>query len=370
MNAQVDLIANGQAQGDVAAYMAGNGRLDPGSMRPIVGKKGEMFMSIYRGHGDANDIKNYINYPVNNATLRRDEWKKLDDAIMKINEYRLGGIQDLIAKGLTYTLGNAMGTTVLEWHDVGDALTADITMDGVTRAQNDRPKYQHNYLPIPIIHADYEINSRALATSRNMGNGLDTTLAERAARRVAEKLENMLFTDTTYSYGTLDERSRNSIYSYVNFPDRNLYTLSHPWDGSGATGATILADVLGMKQTSINNYFYGPWQLYIPTGYETVLDEDYYGTNPDSNPNVTIRDRILKIDGISGIKVNDTLAADNVVMVQMTTDVVRLVRGMGLQNVEWTTEGKFIHKYKVITIQVPQIRSDQNGKTGIVHASV
>jgi hypothetical protein len=53
----------------------------------------------------------------------------------------------------------------------------------------------------------------------------------------------------------------------------------------------------------------------------------------------------------------------------MTSDVVRIVQGMALQNVEWATEGGMISKFKVMTIQVPQIRSDQNGKTGIVHLS-
>ena len=120
-----------------------------------------------------------------------------------------------------------------------------------------------------------------------------------------------------------------------------------------------------MKQVSTNNFHYGPWQLYIPTGYETRLDNDYDTTTPGT----TIRERIMKIDGIKGIKVIDTLTADNVLLVQMTSDVVRLVRGMGIQNVEWQTEGKFITNYKVMTIQVPQIRSDQNGKSGIVHMS-
>ena len=53
----------------------------------------------------------------------------------------------------------------------------------------------------------------------------------------------------------------------------------------------------------------------------------------------------------------------------MTPDVVRLVQGMGLQNIQWQTEGNFVNKFKVMTIQVPQIRSDRNGKTGIVHLS-
>ena len=374
MNTQeVDIIRNGQGSGEVANYMLAGGRnSDTGFMRPWLNPKdGKTYVSVYTG-GDVNDRKSYkkilgTNAGIHtNATLRRDEWKQLDAAVMGIAEYRLGGINDLTSRGLVYSLGNGMGSTVLEWHDVGDALTAEMTMDGVTRAQNDRPKFQHNYLPLPITHVDYEINSRSLETSRNMGNGIDVTLAERAARRVSEHLENMLFTDTTYGYGETDSRTRNSIYSYVNFPDRNQLALSSnggSWTATAATGATIVASVLAMKQTSINNYFYGPWQLYIPTAYETVLDEDYDTVTPGT----TIRERIMKIDGINGIKVIDTLAADNVLAVQMTSDVVRLVRGLGMQNVEWQTEGRFITKYKVLTLQVPQIRSDQNGKTGIVH---
>jgi len=357
----IDAIASGRAYGEVAAMMAGAGKLDPGSMRPWIGTDGKAYMTVYKG-GNPEKPENYKAIQVNAATLRRDEWKQLDDAVLKVSETRLNGIQDLISNGLTYNLGNAMGTTVLEWHDISDAMEADLTMDGVTRSKGDRPVYQTNYLPIPIIHVDYEINARVLEASRKLGNPLDTTSAERASRKVAEKLENMLFTNTTYSWGTKDDRSRNTIYSYLNHPDINTVTLSAHWDASGKTGAQILTDVLNMKQASIDAKHYGPWMLYVPTAYETVLDEDYDTTTPGT----TIRERILKIGGIKGAKVVDTLPADNVLLVQMTSDVVRLIRGLPIQNVEWQTEGKFITKYKVLTIQVPQIRSDQEGNSGIV----
>jgi hypothetical protein len=353
------------AQGEVASAMASQGRLDVGMMRPFIGSDGRCYVTVYRG-GDRTNPASYSTQPIQvNATLRRDEWKQLDEAILKIAEYRLGGVQDLIDAGLTYQLGNALGTTVLEWHDVGDAAEAVVTMDGITRAKGDRPKFQFNYLPIPIIHVDYEINARALAASRSLGNPLDTTMAERAARRINETLEGMLFTDTTYAFGEADSRSRNSIYSYINHPDINEVTLTANWDASGKTGAQIVDDVLAMKQSSIDAYFYGPWKLYIPTAYETVLDKDYDATTPGT----TIRERILKISGITGIKVVDRLPANNVLLVQMTSDVVRLVQGFGLQNVEWGVEGNLLTKYKVMTIQVPQIRSDQNGHTGIVLAA-
>ncbi|HUV81933.1 MAG TPA: major capsid protein [archaeon] len=365
MNTNVDLVRmDGMAsQGEVANQLLVNNKINLGNMRPFIDDDGKSCVTIYKG-GNPKDLANYVTTPLNtNATLRRDEWKQLDDVLLDVSRQRLGGVQDLIDKGLVFNLGNAMGTTVLEWHDVSDAMEADLTMDGITRSRNDRPVYQHNYLPIPIIHVDYEINARVLAASRSLGNALDTTSAERAARRVLDKREAMLFTNITYSFGQTDSRGLNTIYSYINHPDRNPVTLAVQWDAAAITAALIMADVMEMVQTSIDNLHYGPWMLYIPTGYQMAVEADYNAVTPGT----TIRERIMKIEGIKGVKVIDMLPAHNVLLVQMTSDVVRLVNGMGLQNIEWQEEGKFVTKYKVLAIQVPQIRSDQNLKSGVVH---
>ena len=105
--------------------------------------------------------------------------------------------------------------------------------------------------------------------------------------------------------------------------------------------------------------------LYIPTGYQMAIEADYNAVTPGT----TIRERMMNFDALQGIKVVDSLPANNLLLVQMTPDVVRLVRGMGLQNVQWGEEGNFVTKYKVLTIQVPQIRSDQEGRCGVVHMS-
>ena len=372
----VDLVANGKGTGEVASYLSKNGQMDPGMLKPFFDEEtGKAYVSVYKGFGDDQDPKNYFTKHIQmnelqvNGTLRRDEWKRLDEVVIEVAEEQINGVQDLIDNNLTYDLGNGMGTTVLEWHDVQSALTADLTMDGLPRAEGDRPIWQHNYLPIPIIHADYEINTRELSVSRTMGNAIDTTMAERAARAVNVKLEQMLFTDTSYSFGEADSRSRNTIYSYLNFPDRETASLGDNWDDSAATGKVIVDQVIAWKQQMFNIYQRGPFTIYIPLAYETVLDEDYVDTNPDTRTTGTIRERIMKIGGIKAIKVVDTLPADNVLMVQMKRETVRLVRGMGIQNVQWTEEGKFVTKYKVMTIQVPQIRSDAAGQCGVLHIS-
>jgi hypothetical protein len=367
MEANID-FGSDNGQGSVGGFQIVNGKLDPGRMRPYAkldqaGNPLGTYVTCYKGIGSPEDAANYHEqmitnaFHVNDSTLRPTEWRQLDQAIVPEAQTRLGGIADLVANGLVYNLGNAMGTTVLEWHDQSGIMEADVTMDGITRGKNNRPVYGVKYLPIPIIHVDYEIGARALAASRGLGNPLDTTDAAMARRAVDLKLEQMLFSDVSYTYGS------GTISSYVNYTDKDDVILTKHWDASGKTGAEILADVQSMKAAAVASLHFGPFMLYIPTAYEAVLDNDYSsskGTN-------TIRERILQLPSIKGIKTIDTLAADNVLLVQMTSDVVRLVQGMGIQNVQWGVEGNMITKFKVMTIQVPQIRSDHNGKTGIVH---
>lgn len=363
----MDMLANGQQL--VNNILGTNGGLDPGLARPYYAKNKHgiwgKYMTVCVGK-DANGIEVHKSIPITtNATLRRDEWKQLDEAIIDVSRERLGGVADLITNGLVWNLQNAMGTTILEHHTVSDAMEAQITMDGVNRGRNDKPDFHYHYTPVPIISVDYEIDARTLASSRSLGNSIEVIDAQDAARKVDEKLESLLFTNTSYSFGEKGSDGRNSIYSYLSYPDRNKVTLSIPWDHSAITAGAILQDVQDMKAALIAAHQYGPFMIYIPTAYERVLDDDY--TTTVSGTTLTIRERILKLDQIKGIKVIDTLTTDNVLMVQMKTNTVRLVRGMGLTNIQWGVEGNMLTKYKVMTIQVPQIRSDYNGKCGIAH---
>jgi uncharacterized linocin/CFP29 family protein len=356
-NVNVDLMSPDGGQGELAARM-GNGGLNIGQMRPFIDKKGRSCVTVYQG-GDTSNANSWKTLQANaKGTLRRDEWKALDETLLTIKEQRLTGTQHLINSGLTYTLGNAMGTTVLEYHDSGDSLTAELSMDAVSRAENDRQEFSSVYLPIPIIHVDYSINQRGLEASRRLGNPLDVSQAERAGRRVMEKQESMLFADQSYKFGG------GTIYSFLNFPSRIPNTILD-WSDTANTGKDIIDDVLEMKQAAIDKFFYGPYTVFIPTNFETRLDQDYADAKGDN----TIRERILKINNIDDIIVVDELPDSEVVMVQKTTDVVRIVQGLAMQNIQWSSEGGFVNKFKVISIQVPQLRADQNGNTGIVHGT-
>jgi len=351
IKAQLDAYFNGQVFGTLAQRLLQND-MNVNLMRPWIEDE---VGSPYLGRAFVTNAKDKAQ-PVTNATLRKDEWKFYDTAVQLAARQRLVGIADLESRGLVLNLGNGMSKTVLEYEDIKDFLTAHLSMDGLTPGKADRPTYDIKYLPLPIIHADWDINSRVLASSRNGNTPLDTTIAEMAARVVAVQLEDLLFTDTTYTFGA------GTIRSYVNASNRNTGSLSAHWNDSAATGQTILDDVLAMKQESIDAYHFGPWMLYIPTTYETALDDNFTTNYP-----ISVRDRIKQIAGIIDIKIADRLATDTVLLVQMATDTVRLVKGLDIMPVEWQTEGGLALHYKIMTIQVPQVRSDQSGKSGIVH---
>lgn len=366
----VDLMGRGQYQGNFANELAAN-NADVGSLKPFVWN-GRTYIQVYKG-GDKKDPKSYRVTPlqVNTGTLQRDEWKQLDTEVTTTARSVLNGIMDLESNGLTFNLGNPMGTTVLETRDTKDFGSAQMDMDGIYRGNNDRPVYGYNYLPIPIIHCDFEINARELAASRRNGSNLDTTQVEMAAFNVATLLESLLFTNTSYSFGQLDDRGRNSIYSYINHPDRNKYALGTSWtsldfDSQTSTGGEVIVDKVNrMIQTLVDLHLPGPYTMYIPTGYSMIMSNDYNGFKT-----ITIQERLLKLPGLRAIKVVDTLPADNVVLVQMNKRTVRLIKGVPIQTVQWKEEGNFVTKYKVFTINVPQIRSDLNGSCGVLHASV
>ena len=317
------------------------------------------FIQKGKAHGDVASRLMANNFNVNslrtNDVLLYDEWKEIDDAVLLAAQKRLIGIADLQARGLTYNIPNGLSKTVLGYQDASDVEDAQVDMDGINRSQRDRPKYDTNYTPLPITHDNFSFSAREIQVSRNGNMPLDTTMAELAARKVAEKVEEYLFVgSSTYTFGG------GTIYGYMDAPQRNTGSMTVDW--ATATGAQILTDVKAMKQASIDARHYGPWVLYIPTAYETALDDDFKDASDKS-----IRQRVLEVAGVEGIKVADFLTAANVILVQMTSDVVRLIEGLPITTVQWDSEGGMKVNFKVMTIMVPQIRNDQTNKSGICH---
>jgi len=359
--AAIDFILNGQAHGNVAEVLRNVGG-DHNLLRPFCDDAGKnTYVNVHNGQYDAKGGRIYVPKLISNApsTMRKDDWILLDRVLLEAAKPRLQLVAALRSRGLTYNLPNGMAHTVLQYQDVGEISPATLSMDPVRESERDRPEYDIKNLPLPIIHKDFSFGLREIMVSRNGGSPLDTTMVSMSGRVVAELAEKLaLGTYGTYKFGG------GTIYGLVNYPQRLTQELTNP-ESTPWTGKTFIGEVLQMKQKSMDNFYYGPWILFTSPAWDAYLDADYSDAKGDN----TVRERVQRISGIQAVQTLDFLSGYQAILLQLSPEVIREIIGMDITTVQWETHGGFKLNFKVLAMMLPQLRSDQNGHTGIVHGS-
>lgn len=334
-----------------AAGVFGAGPLNIMARRPFIDDDGDSKIIVNQGGGNYGTM--VVNAP---ASLQYQEWLEIDRTVIEVATRRLVGIADLQSRGLTHPLGS-IGVTVSLWDRSSDMTPANADMAGITQGEEDTPAFLTSQVPVPVIHKDFRVNLRRLEASRRMGESIDVTSSNIAARLVAEKSELMLFS------GVPIVVEGGTIYGYTNHPDRNQVSLTTPWTSiTQANNNLIVADVMAMQQASRNARHFGPWMLYVPAAYEAKLDEDYRSLDTR-----TLRARLLALSGLQDIKVADFLTGNNVVLVELDRQTVDLATAQDISTVQWTTDGGMQQRFKVMAVWVPRLKSDFDGRSGIVH---
>jgi hypothetical protein len=307
--------------------------------------------------------------------LTKEAWVMLDNVVLEAARYRLRAWADLRAAN-TYGGFDGMANPILEFERVTDVGEAVEDMDGMTEARSFTPKFDLQGMPLPITHSDFFLSSRFLAVSKNKGTPMDTTRAEMAGRRIGERIENVtigLEASTTYGEAAGEKytyANPSTVYGYMTHPDR--ITVTGRTKPTGANGEAILTDFLYVREQLYLNKFFGPYIVYTSTDWDQHLDNLFSTTEPSAG---TLRKRLLDVEDIQDIRRLDFLLGSEhpftSIWVQMTPETARAVNGMEITTVQWPSMGGMRLNFKVMCIQVPQIRSRFTGpntttaKTGI-----
>lgn len=354
--------AAASAAGLLSAHgmLGATGRLNVHARRPYIDPQtGESFILVVNGDQVGKLHANAT------ALLQYDEWKDIDRAVINAAVQRMTGVADLQSRGLTHNLGS-IGQTISLWDRMSDMTPANVSMSATTRGEKDTPAYEPQFVPVPIVHKDFDFELRRLEASRLLGESLDVSAAALAGRLVAERTEQMLFLGASAIQVTDPALGQGIIYGYTTHPDRNMVDMDNPWNTlTPEQNAEIITDVMAMMAASRAARHYGPWVLYIPAAYEGKMDEDYKGAA--SSDTRTVRERIMALQGIEDIKVADFLTGNNVILISLTKDVVDLAIAQDITTVQWTTNGGMSEEYKVMAVWVPRLKSDFDGRSGITH---
>ena len=394
MPKDLSYILNGEAHGEVGEQLFSTGhddlRFDPGLARPYRGDDGRVYCDVQTGRIVRNSqgkrtmevkvirasdliAEGLLQPTVNATTMRKDDWIEMDRAVQGAVRQRLRVWADFRAAN-TYGGFDGMKKSTIEYEATNDPGEAMQDMDGLGENRQDSFLFKLRSMPLPITHSGFSFSKRRMQTSG--GFQLDTSAAEAAGRRIAEKIEKQVIgVDAGLLYGPdpsvdtrYDSGLNSKVYGMTNYPYRLTKTdLNTP---TGSNPEAVKQDVIEMREALYAQGFYGPFMLYHTPAYDAFLDDDYFRSGGTS-ANRTLRERIAEIDGISGIRRLDfwTGATYQMVLIQMTNDVARAVVGMEITTLNWESHGGLKKNWKVMTIQAPQLKADYNGKCGLLHAT-
>jgi uncharacterized linocin/CFP29 family protein len=293
-----------------------------------------------------------------NAFLSREEWEVLDTAIYEMAKQRLNAWQDLVGAGLTRT--SSLAAMYTKWRVASERIAADVTMDFRTRLTHDRTdKYTYG-VPLPIISAFYSLGRRELMATRAAGQDVETFEAQEAAAAVVEQAENILINGNTAIVV-----QGNSIPGYRTLAARDTGTAAAYGGGDFGTISNVTATFIGMLSALAAKRYYGPFNCYIHnTQYHEMLEFYTDGSGQ------TALERTLQLPQIQSIKPNDLMTtAGDLLMVQMSRNVVDVEIALTLENRQWEAPDGSALFFVVMMAAVPRLKTDYEGNAGIAHAT-
>lgn len=351
------VMPGGKGGGEVAQRLLEFGG-DWNCLRPWRSRRGHTMMTLNVAPSPGARPR-LMNVRVENAqsTMEYDEWKYFDDAVVEeaLPEQRLWA--DLVSQGCGWNLPDAMSVTVIQQQTMLRSGNATISMNGLRTANRSRPIWDTTNFPIPLVHSDFSFDYREILESRRRGIPLDDAQIREATRQCVREIE--LITQGTrgsYTYGG------GTIYGLTNHPDKISKVITSP-TASGWTPQTTYDEILDALQALQDVYFNRNVRAYYSPGWTKYLNTHF---TPAYNAG-TLRQQLGAVDGISGWVKLDELPGYQIILVETNKRTIRCINGMPLKTIQWGSHGDFQFNYKVVGIMVPQIRSNANGNTGIVH---
>lgn len=354
--AAIDFIANGQASGEVASMLLRH-KMDEGILRPFIGKDGRSYVTLREG--GVGKPRNVLIQ--NAATLTKDSWIMLDEELLRVQQEEINFWEECVTRVQPLVIRNGMAVPVLQHQTMSDIGPATMSMDGLRKGERDRPVVDLRGVPLPITHKDFSYSARELAVSQESKMPLDLVHPAMAMRQCMELREKMaLGTLATYTYNGYP------IYGVTNYPYRLTKTITAPTAG-GWSPNTTYTQVLDMIQKAVNKFYRGPYLLLASTPFLQYMEQDY----TTDGMGKTLRKRIMETGRVLNVQYSDLLSTSAfiLVLVQMTSNVIRTVRGMKFKTVSWPSQGGMEMNFKVMGIDVIECRSDYGNNTGIVHGT-
>ncbi len=292
----------------------------------------------------------------NASPVPKDVWGEWDRDFVEVQRSVLAVFNDLAMINRPIPIGKI----VHYFGQVSDSGSANVSLDGRSKARTDQPTIAYQGTPIPIIDSAFSFGWRQWAAAATEGYALDPAARDNANRRVAETLE-----DHALNGNSQIVVGGAPLYGLRNHPKRS--TRSTGVNLNGATGAQWSAEINAVLKLLHAKNYRVPATLYLN------WDDWFYASNTDYStayPNKTILQRIMEIAGVEKIVPASSVAADEIIAVVKDRRVIQVLNAMAPSTrAQFRANPEDDYNFVAMAAAAVEIKYDTEDQCGIAHST-
>ena len=296
---------------------------------------------------------------IGNATsLPRDVWGEWDREGVEIQREDMT-VFNTLAASVSFPID--IGNMIHYFQQISDSGSANVSLDGRSKATTDQQTYDYVGTPLPITDSTFSYGWRQVAAAASKGFQLDPAGRSNAMHKVSRKLESI----------TLDGDSSivvsgMPLYGLRTHPKRETRATGQALNG--ATGVQWMADIKATLKLLHDNNFRVPVTLFVN------WSDWFYASTTDYSAeyaNKTIAQRIREIEGIAEVVPSTSVAASQLIAVVKNRSVLQVLNGMPM-----TTRAQFRANpeddYNFVTMAAAalEIKYDKTDQCGVAVSTI
>ncbi|MFC6766008.1 bacteriocin [Natrinema soli] len=297
------------------------------------------------------------------STMPVNSWINYEDDVLTEHDSSPNTLQYLIGAGFSTPSTLARYAHVQPMSHGGEQ-EADISMNARSRSRQDLPSYGLDGVGLPIIHSDWEIDSREFQASQEFGEDIDVRVAGDARDAIEDTEDELLFGGWGGSVQT-----RDGPFGVRGLNVDNDYVLSGSAAGDFGTAQNVIDTFVGIHQE-----FEGqdetdapsPRQTgaiaLIPSPQYTELTLQDYETSATDEP---LMERLQRKFPYMTFIEAPRLTPGNIVVMLNDTRYFEVVVAQGITSTSWDVDGGFGRRSKMLASRIPWVKEQPDGIYGI-----
>lgn len=255
-----------------------------------------------------------------------------------------------------------IGKIVHQYRQAGDGGAVTTSISGLEPIPNDQTAYKYDGAIVPVHQSGYYREWRELAGMRS--EGWDGLIDDQAAstRTVRERMADYLINGMP----GLEFKGIQS-YGIRNGANTAKATIGIDMTADTTTGLQIRSEMTRLRNIlRVENRVGQPVTVYVSPEINSQLDRFY----SDDYLSRTIREELLRLEGIAAIKELSSLEGNELIMGVLSQEYIVPLVGQAVSNVALPRQTPFArHQFIVWSAMGLEIRVDTNGRTAWLYAA-